>query len=110
MNHLLFKKIAFTLISLALIIYQSLFLYALQTTMMRLATELWAYRQIQQTSYSKFVFSNIEFFKILPIFCFLLLCITLWKFHKTNICFTLILCVVTIFALMWSIYDPKLLA
>ena len=89
---------------------QSFFIYFIaQPQLIERFTSLWISFGIEQTAYTKFVFSTIEWWSLVPVMCLTLAVMTLQRPSKLLSALTLIISLTGMLALVLSIYSTAML-
>ncbi len=88
---------------------QGLFIYGVGNGGAEQFIQTWNSFSINQTDYSKFVFSTISIWWALPAICILGLVWSLYKSLAKLTAFTLLFSLASTIALYWSAYAPELL-
>jgi|26BtaG_2_1085354.scaffolds.fasta_scaffold14556_2 hypothetical protein len=104
------KKVIFWIFIMTCITIQSFFIYFIaQPQFIERFISLWISFGVEQTAYTKFVFSTIEWWSIVPVVCLTLSAITLQRPSKLLSTLTLIISMIGMLALVLSIYSTSLL-
>lgn len=105
----MFKMVLLALPAIAMVAAQCIFIYGVGNGGAEQFIETWHSFSINQTDYSKFVFSTISIWWALPVICILGLVWSLYKSLTKLTALTLLFSLVSTIALYWSAYAPELL-
>ena len=104
------KKVIFWIFIMTCITIQSFFIYFIaQPQFIERFISLWISFGVEQTAYTKFVFSTIEWWSIVPVVCLILAIITLQRPSKILSALILIINLTGVLALVLSIYSTAML-
>ncbi|MFT7185016.1 MAG: hypothetical protein ACI84K_000388 [Pseudohongiellaceae bacterium] len=105
----MFKILFLVVPVIAMIVAQSLFIYGIDSGGSKQHLELWNSFNINQTDYSKFVFSTIKVWWALPVACVIGLVLSLYYSLKKLAFLAFVFSLVGTVALYWSAYAPELM-
>jgi hypothetical protein len=105
----MFKTLLLVVPFIVLVTAQSWFIYSIGGDGAKQFLDLWRSFGIVQTDYSKFVFSTITVWWVLPILCLLGLIIPLYYSVKKFALLALIFTLIGTVALYWSVYSPEMM-
>ncbi len=103
------KMVLLAIPVIVMVAAQGIFIYGLGNGGAEQFIETWHSFNINQTDYSKFVFSTISLWWVLPVICILGLLWSLYKSLAKLTALTLLFSLASTFALYWSAYAPELL-
>lgn len=104
------KKIVFWIIILACLMVQAIFIYCLsQPEIIEFFTDTWNVFDVEQTHYSKFVFSTIQWWGLVPIVCLSLAIYVSIHPSKIVSIIAIVLSLIGVLALLLALYSPALL-
>jgi len=103
------KMVLLAIPIIAMMAAQGIFIYSLGNGGAEQIIKTWNSFNINQTDYSKFVFSTIDLWWALPFICILGLLWSLYRSLTKLAVFTLLFSLVSTIALYWSVYAPELL-